>query len=119
MTTATEITDVDKSGELRPVFLKRLPALSAGIFAALAARGTQVAHAGNFACCNLAYPPSTGPWCPIHQYGDFYCPGGTNARVWYCCAEGQLFGCGECTNGATCHDGPWECSYGWNTGVVC
>lgn len=115
-------TVLEQAAELqtRGNILRRVTGASAGLFIALAARGTEVATAGDFACCNLAWTPDSGHWCSGDAYGNFSCPSGYYHRVWYCCTSGhQLFGCGECASGATCNDGPWYCSYGWNTGSTC
>lgn len=116
---------VDKGLDVEPEptgtrggFFARLTGAGAAVFVAMASRKTQPASAGDFACCDLIYPPSSGNTCPLHSYGDFYCNQGSK-KVWYCCQQNQLFGCGECTTGSDCFHGDWKCSYGWNTGFTC
>lgn len=112
--------------------LTRFSAVSAGIFAALASRGTPRASAGpdqcggfhNFACCCLYWTPNSGHWCSGPSYGQFNCPAGYSKYIWYCCSLNQLWGCGECMTcpggGCTCFTGTdYNCSYGWNTHSVC
>jgi hypothetical protein len=95
---------------------RRLSVAAAALFAGIAARGSGTAEASNWACCQLARPDQ---WCGSTS-GDppFWCNYGGFKRVWYCCSNAILWGCGECQSGTgTCFDGPtWYCSYGWNAG---
>lgn len=64
-------------------------------------------------CCDLYYP--TGPWCGgTEGSGSFSCSSGYNKRHWTCCLPGGYVLCWECAAGATCWNGPFECSnYSW------
>jgi len=106
-----------KARETRRGILTRFVGVSAGLFAGLATRGTATALAGNYACCNLAFPH--GPFCTSCGYACWNCPSGYHAHVWYCCYGGRLCGCGECNTGTDCWSGSFKCSYPWRTGVAC
>ncbi|MDX6518690.1 MAG: hypothetical protein QOF50_1536 [Gaiellaceae bacterium] len=100
----------------RRSILRRATVLSAGLFAALGARGEKASgHAGQGspACCNLARGDQ---WCaPTSGDPPFWCDHGGFKRVWYCNYFGYLWGCGECqkTTG-TCFNGDtYYCSYAW------
>lgn len=91
-------------GTRRGVLAKTV-ALSAGLFAAAAAR-SEPAHAIPQYCCTLA----TNIQCSGVGL-NWYCPSGYTKRWWNCCYSGQVYMCGECTTAATCWNGPFACSY--------
>ncbi|MFI6323376.1 hypothetical protein ACIBG8_38005 [Nonomuraea sp. NPDC050556] len=68
----------------------------------------------NWNCCKLALPDL---WCPKNASAQYYCPPGYTMKVWTCCSGTapwqRKYACGECTQGATCGDGPVYCSAGW------
>ena len=104
--------------ESRRSILRRATAVSAGLFAALAARtDTARGHPGQGSpgCCDLV---RTDQWCSGCSTCDvpFWCDHGGFKRVWYCWDQyNYTWGCGECQSGTgTCFDGPtWYCSYAW------
>jgi hypothetical protein len=108
---------VPKARETRRRILTRFVGASAGLFAGLAARGTPTALAGNYACCNLAFPH--GPFCPSCGTGCWTCPPGYHAHAWYCCYAGSLWGCGECNTGSDCWTGSFTCSRAWRSSAPC
>ena len=59
-------------------------------------------------CCSLA----TCTWCNYAVNRDrFTCSSGWTRRTWSCTtAGGSIFWCGECAKGASCWNGPWNCS---------
>jgi hypothetical protein len=106
--------------ESRRGLLNRFAGLSAGVFAALASRGTARIPAANYACCNLAFPG--GPFCQSCGPACWTCPSGYHSTVWYCCSSGRLWGCGECQQGggSNCEAGShYRCSFPFRTGVPC
>ena len=108
---------VPNARETRRRILTRFVGVSAGLFAGLAARGTPTALAGNYACCNLAFPH--GPFCPSCGSGCWTCPAGYHAHAWYCCYASRLWGCGECNTGADCWSGSFACSRAWRSEMAC
>jgi hypothetical protein len=106
--------------ESRRSVLRRAGALSAGLFAALAARADK-AHGhpgqGSPGCCLLAQPDQ---WCSGCSPCDppFWCDHGGFKRVWYCVDTNNVtWGCGECiSDTGTCwgtSGTQFYCSYGW------
>ena len=92
---------------------RRAVAVSAALFAGMAARGTAVAGAhtgqGSPACCNLAKP---NLWCAPGPGSSFTCDHGAGSQTsWYCCDGNFVWMCGECNNTGNCFNGPWTCSY--------
>ena len=68
-------------------------------------------------CCFLARPDNE-----CRYQGDksnYTCPDGFQKTWWFCCEGTQQIGCGECSSGPTCWQGPWECSIFWYTGQTC
>lgn len=109
--------------ESRRSILRRATALSAGFFAALAARADTARGdpgQGSPGCCGLARPDQ---WCSGCSPCDppFWCDHGGFKRVWYCVdANNVTWGCGECqSDTSTCFgraEAPWTvwyCSYAW------
>jgi hypothetical protein len=69
-------------------------------------------------CCNLRYP--TGPWCEYSgSRSNFTCPPGFQRSWWFCCEGTRQVACAECSTGASCWSGPWNCSMWWFTGQSC
>ncbi len=95
--------------------IRRVTALSLGLFGGLAALGTDEAAAYRFGCCYLALDKK----CSGCTSGGFTCPSGFSKRYWYCCQNGQLYGCGECTKSTSCYGGPWACSCGFRASGPC
>lgn len=93
-------------------FIGRISTACAAALAYVATRGTDVALAGNWHCCNLALP---NVWCP--NIGS--CPSGYHFKVWFCCEGRTLYGCQECTTGADCFHGTFKCSRGYLASGPC
>jgi hypothetical protein len=116
MTTTTRVADPLADSEARRDALNRFVRFSAAVFSFMALRGAfaEAARGGIWYCCFLA----SGTWCDGTP-PNFVCPDGYHREHWYCCHNGQVFGCGECTKGDTCYDGPFACSSGWAMGWTC
>ncbi len=87
----------------RRTFVGRIAKLSAAAAAvsAGAAAFAGKAYAGNYLCCNLAYPDN---WC-TSDYCHGICPCGYAPYQWTCSHNGQQVVCGECYE--------CECSYAY------
>jgi hypothetical protein len=68
-------------------------------------------------CCNLAHPDKECPYSG--DKSNYTCKDGFQKTWWFCCEGGLLVGCGECSSGPTCWQGPWDCSIWWWTGDMC
>ncbi|GGQ60212.1 hypothetical protein [Couchioplanes azureus] len=95
----------------RRALLSAASAVVAGLATVLKA-SPAVADCLGSPCCSLAS-------CEQCQYAvsrDRYtCPDGYRRTVWTCVSGSRTYGCGECSTGETCNDGPFACSiwYAW------
>lgn len=65
-------------------------------------------------CCFLACPDRQ---CPYEgDPANYTCPDGYQRSYWTCCEGGTLVGCGECSTGESCGDGPFYCSIAFDAG---
>ena len=102
----------------RRAFSSRALGLIAGVSALLLSRTTRAEAGLSSPCCDLA----SFTQCDYAPQGKCYysCPSGYNKTYWWCQAWNGSYnawvGCGECSAGATCTDGPWACSIWWWSG---
>jgi hypothetical protein len=110
------ITETDVRRPTRRSLFVRATGASAAVFAWMAARGAAEAGAYPYHCCGLA----TNTHCSGCPSGSFSCPSGYHRKYWFCCQNGGLYGCGECTKSTTsCFSGPFKCSCGYVASGPC
>lgn len=68
-------------------------------------------------CCTLA---SSTECSYTGSKSNYRCPPGYSKTIWFCCEGTRRVGCGECSSGPTCWDGPWACSiWWWTSDTIC
>ena len=101
----TAVDDPDRRGAMRWLSVAGM-AVVGSLAGSVAAAVTAQAKGPEY-CCDLSDTPD----CPSCSY---QCGSGYHRRTWTCWLGEELIDCLECATGATCDDGPFECSLAYN-----